>query len=325
MESAIPGGDEAGYASAIVVQGGGRKQYVQLLSKGLVGVDATTGQFLWRFAAVAKGPAQFFTPVANGEYVYCGALGVGGGMVRLKPDGAGVAPEQVYFERGLPNGPGGAVQLGGYIYGTEVGQALLAADFATGKVKWKADKFGYSSVASADGLLFLHLNSGEIVLVEASPEAFREKGRVTPPGQPKRKQSGSYPESAYCYPVIANGRLYIRDLETLWVYEQSGQAVFLKAAAKDCQTTDRPRHETAHRFAIADRTSAPGCVVHASPGFECQTTVDAQALSASRPRSIPLAETRLLSLTICPILRTRTHLITTTISLLFVSEPHAES
>jgi len=218
-KSAIPGGDEAGYASAIVAQGGGHKQYVQLLSKGLVGVDARTGQFLWRYAAVAKGPAQFFTPVANGEYVYCGALSVGGGMVRLKPDGAGVTPEQVYFERGLPNGPGGAVQLGGYIYGTEVGQALVAADFATGKVKWKADNFGYSSVASADGLLFLHLNSGAIVLVEATPEAFREKGRVTPPAQPKHKLSGSYPESAYCYPVIASGRLYIRDLETLWVYD----------------------------------------------------------------------------------------------------------
>jgi outer membrane protein assembly factor BamB len=48
-KSAIPGGDEAGYASAIIVQGGGRKQYVQFLSKGIVGVDAKTGQFLWRY------------------------------------------------------------------------------------------------------------------------------------------------------------------------------------------------------------------------------------------------------------------------------------
>src|SRR6185503_15214993 len=90
-KSAVPGGDEAGYASAIVVQGGGRKQYVQLLSKGLVGVDAKTGQFLWRYKEVAKGPAQYFTPVGRDGYVYCGALGVGGGTVRLKVDQAGVA------------------------------------------------------------------------------------------------------------------------------------------------------------------------------------------------------------------------------------------
>ena len=123
-KSAVPGGDPAGYASAIVVQGGGRKQYVQFLSKGIVGVDAKTGQFLWRYKEVAKGPAQYFTPVARGEYVYGGALGVGGGLVRLKSDGGGVAAEQVYFERGLPNGIGGAVLVGDYLYGTDIAAGL---------------------------------------------------------------------------------------------------------------------------------------------------------------------------------------------------------
>jgi outer membrane protein assembly factor BamB len=218
-KSAIPGGDDAGYASAIIVQGGGRKQYVQFLSKGIVGVDAKTGQFLWRYKEAAKGPAQYFTPVARNEYVYGGALSVGGGMVRLKAEGSGVAAEQVYFERGLPNGPGGAVLVGEHIFGTEVGEALVAAEFTTGKVKWKADKFGRGSVASADGLLFVHLHSGELVLVEASPDGFKEKGRFMPPAQPKRKQAGQYPEGALAYPVIANGRLYIRDLTTMWVYD----------------------------------------------------------------------------------------------------------
>ncbi|HKE55070.1 MAG TPA: PQQ-binding-like beta-propeller repeat protein, partial [Pyrinomonadaceae bacterium] len=99
-KAAVPGGDPAGYASAIVVQAGGRKSYVQFLSKGLVGVDARTGQFLWRYAEVAKGPAQYFSPVERDGYIYGGALGVGGGLVRLKADGGGVAAEQVYFVRG---------------------------------------------------------------------------------------------------------------------------------------------------------------------------------------------------------------------------------
>jgi outer membrane protein assembly factor BamB len=218
-KSAVPGGDEAGYASAIVVNGGGRKQYVQLLSKGIVGVDAKTGQFLWRYAEAAKGPAQYFTPVARGEYVYGGALGVGGCLVRLKPEGNGVAAEQVYFIRGLPNGIGGAVLVGDHLYGTEAGQGLIAAEFTTGKVKWKTDNFGWASIASADGLLFLHLVDGAMVLVDASSEAFKEKGRFTPPNPPKKKQAGSFPEAAFAYPVIADGRLYIRDLGTLWAYD----------------------------------------------------------------------------------------------------------
>jgi outer membrane protein assembly factor BamB len=219
-KSAVPGGDPAGYASAIVVQGGGRKQYVQFLSKGMVGVDAKTGQFLWRYKEVAKGPAQYFTPVGRGGYVYGGALGVGGGLVLLKPVGGGVAAEQVYFERGLPNGLGGAVVVGDTLYGEDMpGSVFVAAEFATGKVKWKAESIGRTSVAYADGHLYLHGTNGDVALVEATPEGYREKGRFTPPAQPKKKQVGPYPEGAFAYPVIANGRLYIRDLGTLWVYD----------------------------------------------------------------------------------------------------------
>jgi outer membrane protein assembly factor BamB len=218
-KSAIPGGDPAGYASAIVVQGGGRKQYVQLLPKGIVGVDAKTGQFLWRYKEAAKGPAQYFTPVGRGGYVYCGALGVGGALVRLKPEGGGVAAEQVYFTRGLPNGIGGAVLVGDHIYGTEAGGKLVAAEFTTGKVKWQAQSLGWSSVAYADGHLYLHGVNGDFALVEATPEGYREKGRFTPPNQPKKKQVGQFPEMAFAYPVIANGRLFIRDLGTLWAYD----------------------------------------------------------------------------------------------------------
>jgi outer membrane protein assembly factor BamB len=190
------------------------------LSKGLVGVDAKTGEFLWRYKDVAKGPAQYFTPVARGDYVYGGALGVGGGLVRLKPEGNGVAAEQVYFARGLPNGLGGAVLVGDYLYGTEIATGpLVAIEFTTGNVKWKAESIGRVTGAYADGNLYLHSQNGDVALIEATPEAYREKGRFTPPNQPKHQQVGPYPESAFAYPVIANGRLYIRDLGTLWAYD----------------------------------------------------------------------------------------------------------
>jgi outer membrane protein assembly factor BamB len=219
-KSAIPGGDPAGYASPIVAEGGGRKQYVTFLSRGLVGVDAKTGQFLWRYKEVVKGPAQVFTPVARDGYVYAGALGVGGGAVRLKADGNGVVAEQVYFARGLPNGFGGAVLIGEYLYGTEpADQQTVAVEFTTGKVIWKADGLGRASVAYADGLLYLHAWKGDVGLAEATPEGYREKGRFTPPDQPKPNAGTPYSDTAYAHPVIANGRLYIRDAGMLWAYD----------------------------------------------------------------------------------------------------------
>lgn len=215
--SAVPDGDPAGYASAVVVQAAGRKQYVQFLSKGIVGVDARTGQFLWRYKEPVKGLAQMVTPVARDGYVYGGAHGVGGGLVRLKSEHGGVVAEQVYFERGLPNSIGGSVLVGEYLYGTAA-EGLVAVEFTTGKIKWQSESIGRGSVAYADGHLYIHSEDGEVALAEATPEAYREKGRFTPPAQPSRKRQGPYPEKAWSYPVIANGRLYIRDIGTLWAF-----------------------------------------------------------------------------------------------------------
>jgi len=118
----------------------------------------------------------------------------------------------------------GAVLVGDYLYGTDIaGSQLIAAEFTTGKVKWKAESIGRVSMVYADGLLYLHGLNGDIALIEATPEAYREKARFTPPDQPRHKQVGTYPEQAYAHPVIANGRLYIRDLGTLWVYDIKGR------------------------------------------------------------------------------------------------------
>ena len=91
----------------------------------------------------------------------------------------------------------------------------MCVDFATGKLKWQDKCVGVGSVCFADGRLFVHGENGAVALVEATPEAYREKGRFTPPDQPKH--SGGV--RAWAYPVVANGRLYIRDLGTLWCYD----------------------------------------------------------------------------------------------------------
>ena len=110
--------------------------------------------------------------------------------------------------------------VGDYLYGSEPAeQKILAVEFTTGKVMWKAESLGRASVAYADGLLYVHAWKGDVGLVEATHEGYREKGRFTPLDQPKPKQGAPYSDTAYAHPVIANGRLYIRDSGTLWVYD----------------------------------------------------------------------------------------------------------
>jgi outer membrane protein assembly factor BamB len=214
-KSPVPGGDAAGYASAIVVEAAGRKQYVQFLDKGVVGVDAKTGQFLWRYEQTSKGPANIPTPVARDGYVYsANARRFGGGLVQLTATNDGVVAKEIYFERDVPHTLGGQVLLGEYIYGTNA-KGMVAAEFATGKIRWQAESVGPGAVLYADGRLYVHGENGDVALVEANPEAYREKGRFTPPDQPKHSPR----EMAWAHPVVANGRLYIRDLGTLWCYD----------------------------------------------------------------------------------------------------------
>ncbi len=211
-----PEGDEAAYSSPIVVTAGGAKQYVQHLSKGLVGIDAGSGKVLWRYAkAVSRYGANIPTPLAADGLVFTAGAGTGGGAIKLQAHDGAITPEQVYFEAKLPTAIGGVVKVGDVLFGT-TGQALLCVDFATGKIKWEDRAIGTASIAVADGRLYLQGEDGTVALAETSSDGYHEKGRFTPPGRPKRSQGM---EKAWTHPVIAHGRLLLRDHSVVWCYD----------------------------------------------------------------------------------------------------------
>jgi outer membrane protein assembly factor BamB len=213
----FPGGSQAAYASPLVMEAGGVKQYIQFLQKGLVGVEAKSGKMLWQYEKTAKGsPAVIPTPVVHDHFVYSGAARVGGGLVELKADDKGFQTHQVYFAANLPTAIGGAVRIGDYLYGT-TSQALVCVEFKTGNIKWSDRCVGPASLCYADGRLYVHGENGDLALVDASPDGYHLRGRFKPPGQPTRGKS-----KAWAYPIIANGRLYIRDLGVLWCYDVKG-------------------------------------------------------------------------------------------------------
>jgi outer membrane protein assembly factor BamB len=206
-------GDKAGYASVVIAEIGGVKQYVQFLEHGLAGVDAATGKTLWRYGRTGEGsPANIPTPLVSGDYIYSAAGRTGGGLVRIKAEGGKFEPEEVYFEGNLPKSIGGTVRVGDCLYGTS--DALMCVEFLTGASKWKEKSVGAASVCYADGCLYLHGENGEVALVEATPEKYVEKGRFTPAEAPDHGAS-----KAWAYPVVSGGRLYIFDYGTLWCYD----------------------------------------------------------------------------------------------------------
>jgi outer membrane protein assembly factor BamB len=130
-------------------------------------------------------------------------------MVKVAGDPTAQAAGQVYFQKVLENHHGGLVKIGDHVYGTN-NQTLLCVHFQSGEIAWRARGVGKGSLVYADGHLYCLSERNDVVLVEVNPAEFVEKGRFRIPstGRP-----------SWAHPVVANGRLYIRDQERLTAYD----------------------------------------------------------------------------------------------------------
>lgn len=74
----------AGYTGAVVSEAAGIRQYVTLVGKGAIGVDAKSGQLLWHYNRVANGTAVIPTPLVWDDYVFVSSgYGTGAALLRL--------------------------------------------------------------------------------------------------------------------------------------------------------------------------------------------------------------------------------------------------
>lgn len=220
-QSAVPGSRGAAYSSPIAIDFGGKRQYVQLTAGTLAGVAADTGKSLWTYDHPAsKAGINCSTPVYHdGQVFAASAYGTGGGLAKLSKQGTdNVKAEEVYFTKKMQNHHGGMILLDGALYGANGGNEggyLLCLDFATGKVLWDErdgkKKIKKGSIAFADNRLYYRTEDGTVLLIEPNSKAYTERGRFD---QPSRSNS-----PAWAHPVIANGKLYIRDQDLLFCYD----------------------------------------------------------------------------------------------------------
>jgi outer membrane protein assembly factor BamB len=203
--------DGAGYASSIVADVHGVRTIMNLTSEAGVGVRASDGKLMWSYAKPANGTANCTTPVYHeGKVFYTSAYGTGCGLLALTPGGNGLIKEQeMYFNREMQNHHGGVVLHNGHVYGSS-NAILTCLDWMTGASKWKDRGVGKGSLTYADGMLYLFGENNTVGLAEATPEGYREKGRfsVEDQGRP-----------SWAHPVVAGGKLYIRNQDYLNCYE----------------------------------------------------------------------------------------------------------
>lgn len=210
--------DGAGYASIVISNGGGVKQYVQLVGRGVVGVRASDGKILWRYTGVGNTTANIPTVVASENYVFCSTgYDTGSALLELKKKGKDeVAMKEVYFlkPKQLQNKQGGMVLVNGHIYcGHGNGSGLpICVELKTGDIAWGPQRGkgnGESSVVYADGNIVFRFQDGTIDIVKANPKKYELVRSFKPEYQERESWS---------YPAISNGKLYLREQDKVMCY-----------------------------------------------------------------------------------------------------------
>ena len=215
------GKDGAGYSSIIISNAAGVKQYVQLVGRGVIGVRASDGEYLWGYNKVANGVANIPTPIASGDYVFASSgYGTGSVLVKLSKEGQGIKAEEVYFLNAdtFQNHHGGMILIGDHIYAGHAHNKgfPICVDLKSGEVVWGgkmrppqgAD--GSAAVTAVDGKIIFRYQNGTLALIEAKPDGYKLHGTFKPAYQEKE---------SWAHPVVVDGKMYLREQNKLMVYD----------------------------------------------------------------------------------------------------------
>jgi outer membrane protein assembly factor BamB len=173
------GADPAAYSSPVLLRLAGIEQIVWLNEVHLASHDPTDGSILWS-VDWPNGTERVTQPIAVGDatvFVSTG-YGVGGKLFRVAR-GADDAPgvELVWESRSLKSKFANVVLSDGYLYGLDDG-ILACVDPNDGRRVWKGGRYGHGRMILVGEVLLIQAESGEVVLVRATPAGHEELTRL---------------------------------------------------------------------------------------------------------------------------------------------------
>ncbi len=202
------------YASIVPASYNGAGQLIQLTMKTLAAVDYKDGKVLWS-TPFPGATAVIPTPIFKDGNVYVAAgYNVGCMMISIDANNK-VTP--VYQNQNMVNHHGGVILVGDHLYGFSDRGGWTCQDWKTGEVKWAEKKLGKGAIHCADGMLYLlEEGTGNVALIEASPNGWSEHGRFTlSPQTTQRSPQGKI----WVHPVVSKGKLYLRDQEIVYCFD----------------------------------------------------------------------------------------------------------
>lgn len=199
------------YSSPQMLTVAGIPQVLSMSDQGLDAVDAATGKELWRYAwALPTGMGRIVQPYVDGDRILVGTgQGIGSKLIQVSHSEVGWSTTDVWESKDLKPYYNDFVVLDGHAYGFDH-NLFACVKWADGKRVWKKGRYGFGQVllVADQKLLVVLTETGEAVLVSATPDGHIELGRFQ-----------AIEGKTWNHPVIVRGRLFVRNGEEMACYD----------------------------------------------------------------------------------------------------------
>jgi hypothetical protein len=197
-----------GYSSPHLATIDGVKQILLLNGNGIVSVEPATGTQLWQYAWPSDGIVQPAL-TTNGDILLGAGSGISEGVgvrrISLNHSNSHWTAQERWTSTGLKPYFSDFVVHKGHAFGFD-GSFISCIDLGDGKRKWKGGRYGHGQLILLpdQDLLLVLSEKGELALVVARPDQFKEVARIP-----------AIEGKTWNHPVLAGDILLVRNAEEM--------------------------------------------------------------------------------------------------------------
>lgn len=200
--------DKPGYSTPLIIDVDGTRQALFFSGTKIYAVSPSNGALHWSYPWKTDWDVNAAMPVqvAPKTVFFASGYDTGAALFKIGKNGA----EEIWKTRDMKNQFSSSVFHDGYLYGFN-NKILQCVDAKTGTRKWQARDLGHGSLIYADGNLIVLGEQGQLALVEATPDGYREKSEFQ-----------LFKSKTWTAPTLSGGVLYVRDEHELVALDVSG-------------------------------------------------------------------------------------------------------
>lgn len=204
-------GEMNAYCSPTIIEHSDTKYYITMTFNALVSINIENGEVAWtQELTEATFGIHASVPLYHNGFLYIiEGYRDGSSMFKIADDG--LSAEMIWRHDSIGPQMGDAVRIGDNLFvSSSPARKWFFLDWNTGKVNFSTKVLKIGTVIAANDKLFILTYGGELAMVKVENDDFTILGKLNAPGK-----RGDH----YSQPVIKDGKLYIRYMDTICVYD----------------------------------------------------------------------------------------------------------